>query len=69
MSERVRLGFQEGFINSIFAMIGTIASIGGLVLAILLQASLPWLVVAVVLPPVAALAANTVSCSSVIGPG
>ena len=60
MSERVRLGFQEGFINSIFAMIGTIASIGGLVLAILLQASLPWLVVAVVLPPVAALAANTV---------
>ena len=60
MSERVRLGFQEGFINSIFAMIGTIASIGGLVLAILLQASLPWLVVAVVLPPVAALAVNTV---------
>ncbi len=58
ITERVRMAYQEGFINSLAAVIGAIGSLAGLIVAIALRASLPMLVLAVSLPPVIALAAN-----------
>jgi O-antigen/teichoic acid export membrane protein len=56
--ERVRLAYQEGYINSFAAMLGGIAGLGALVVAIWLKVSLPVLVISVLLPPVLALALN-----------
>lgn len=58
LAERVRLGFQEGFVNSLIAIFGVLGGLLGLVVAIVAEATLPWLVLAVSLPPLAALGFN-----------
>lgn len=49
--ERIRVGYQEGGRHSLWQMGGTLAGLGGLGGAIYHQASLPWLVVAMLSPP------------------
>lgn len=56
--ERVRMAYQEGFVNSIAAMIGALLGLAGLAVAILFRADLPLLVLAVSAGPVATLAFN-----------
>lgn len=58
VSERVRLGYQEGFINSGWAALGALGSLVGLIAAVALTADLPTLIALIALPPVAALALN-----------
>jgi O-antigen/teichoic acid export membrane protein len=60
VAQRAQFGFQEGFIASMFAAAGTLAGVAGLLAAIALGASLPWLVAAVAAGPVIALALNSV---------
>ncbi|MDQ6671599.1 MAG: oligosaccharide flippase family protein [Chloroflexota bacterium] len=52
VAARVHLGYQEGFINSLWQGVGSIVGLIGLVVAIALGASLPWLVLAVAGGPV-----------------
>jgi O-antigen/teichoic acid export membrane protein len=56
--ERVRMAFQEGYVNSIAAMTGTIGAFIALLVAIQFGASLPFLVMAISVPPVLAIAVN-----------
>lgn len=56
--ERLRLAHQEGFVNSAAASLGSVLGLACLVAAILMQASLPVLLAAMVLPPVVTLLAN-----------
>ena len=46
VSQRVQLGYQEGFINSLWEGLGHLLGLGGVVLAVYLKAGLPWLVLA-----------------------
>jgi O-antigen/teichoic acid export membrane protein len=59
--QRIQFGYQEGFINNLWTIGASIAGLAGLVLAIHLHASLPWLIGAVVGTPVLALIANGIS--------
>lgn len=56
--ERVRLAYQEGFVNAIAAMAGSIVGLVALILAIAAGSSLPVLIGALSIPPILALAAN-----------
>ena len=56
--ERIRMAYQEGYINSIAGMTGTIGAFIALLLAIQLGANLPVMVMAISIPPVLSLAAN-----------
>jgi O-antigen/teichoic acid export membrane protein len=58
VAQRAQLAFQEGFRASLWAASGSVASVVGLVLAIELDASLPWLVAAVAGGPVLGLTFN-----------
>ena len=44
--QKVQLAFQEGYVNSVWQIIGTLASLACIVLVVHFEASLPWLVVA-----------------------
>ncbi len=54
MVQQVQLGYQEGFINSLWESAGKVLGLVGLLLVIYLQAGLVWLVVAVAGAPVLA---------------
>jgi len=56
--ERVQLGLQEGFANSLWEGLGAVIGLAGVVIAIQLQLSLPWLVFAMSGGPVIALLMN-----------
>jgi O-antigen/teichoic acid export membrane protein len=56
--DRVRMGYQEGFINSIASVAGALVGLLALIVAIALHASLPLLVLAISAPPIVALALN-----------
>lgn len=58
VTERLRMAYQEGFINSVASMAGAVLGLIGMLVAIAIQASLPMLVLATSLPPLLALAAN-----------
>lgn len=49
--QRVRMGYQEGFIDSIWAAGGSILAFGAVLLAVRLNASLPWLVASMAAAP------------------
>lgn len=57
--QRVQYGYQEAYEVSLWSAVGSVASLAGLVLAIQLNAALPWLVLALAGGPVVAAAANT----------
>ncbi|MDE1176980.1 MAG: oligosaccharide flippase family protein [Edaphobacter sp.] len=59
--QRIQFGYQEGFINNFWTIGASIAGLAGLILAIHLHGSLPWLIGAIVGTPVLALAANNIS--------
>ena len=44
--QRVQLGYQDGFKNYLWTTVGALLGLGGVLLAIYLQAGLPWLVAA-----------------------
>ena len=50
--QRIQIGYQEGFVNSIWLAVGNILGLGGVLLVIYLKAGLPWLVLALVGAPV-----------------
>jgi len=56
--ERVQLGLQEGFVNSLWEGLGSVIGLAGVVIAIHLRLSLPWLVFAMAGGPVIALLLN-----------
>lgn len=56
--ERIRMGYQEGFINSVASMAGALLALAALAIAVWARASLPVLVLAVSAPPVVALGIN-----------
>ncbi len=56
--ERVRMAYQEGFINSLAAVVAAILGFCALLVAIALRASLPVLILATSAAPLAALAFN-----------
>lgn len=50
--EKLQTGYQEGFINSIWQGVGSLLSLTGVLVAIHLEAGLPWLVIAMAGAPV-----------------
>jgi O-antigen/teichoic acid export membrane protein len=56
--ERVQLGLQKGFANSLWEGLGSVIGLAGVVVAIQLRTSLPWLVFAMSGGPVLALLLN-----------
>lgn len=50
--QRVQLGYQQGFANSLWQAAGSIMALGAVLLAVFLHAGLPWLVLALVGMPV-----------------
>jgi O-antigen/teichoic acid export membrane protein len=60
MVQQVRLGYQEGFATSLWSAAGSVLRLGGVLLAIALQASLPWLVLAMTGGPAIAALMNSV---------
>lgn len=56
--ERVQLGLQKGFANSLWEGLGSVIGLAGVVTAIQLRMSLPWLVFAMAGGPVLALVLN-----------
>ena len=56
--ERVQLGMQQGFANSLWEGLGSVIGLAGVVAAIHLRMSLPWLVFAMAGGPVVALLLN-----------
>ncbi len=59
-AERLRLAFQEGWTNSIAAVAGAIAGLGGLLVAIWLRVDLAMFVLALGLGPLLALVGNAI---------
>ena len=57
---RVHMGYQEGFINSLWEIFGNIIGLMGILLAIHVKAGLPWLVLAMSGPPALASLVNGV---------
>jgi O-antigen/teichoic acid export membrane protein len=58
VAERVQMGYQEGFVNGLWQLVGAGLSIVGLLVALSLHADVRWLVLAVAGGPVTALALN-----------
>lgn len=58
VTERLRLAYQEGWVNSAAAVLGALLGLAGLLLAVWLQLSFPLLVLAVASGPILALALN-----------
>lgn len=56
--QRTEMGYQDGFTNNLWVALGGLLGLGGLLLAIYLQAGLPWLVLAIAGGPVVATALN-----------
>jgi O-antigen/teichoic acid export membrane protein len=52
--QRVQLGYQEGFVNSLWQALGSLLGLTGLLLAINLHVDLPWLIVTIMGGPVLA---------------
>jgi O-antigen/teichoic acid export membrane protein len=55
---RIQLGYQEGFANSLWLAVGNILAVCGVLLAVYLEAGLPWLVLSLTGGPLAALFIN-----------
>lgn len=58
--QRVQLGYQEGFANSLWQAGGSVLALGAVLLAVYLQAGLPWLVACLLGAPVLVLLAQNV---------
>jgi O-antigen/teichoic acid export membrane protein len=56
--QNVRLGLQQGYVNSLFVGLGNVAGLALVVVAIQMQLGLPWLVLAMAGAPVLASLAN-----------
>jgi O-antigen/teichoic acid export membrane protein len=61
IAQRAQLGYQEGFVASLWTGVGSVLAIAALVLAIDLDATLPWLIAAVAGGATAGLALNAVT--------
>jgi O-antigen/teichoic acid export membrane protein len=58
--QRLQYGYQEGYEVGAWAALGSVLSLVGLVIAIRVEATLPWLVLALAGGPVVALAGNAI---------
>lgn len=57
-AQRVHMGYQEGYINSLWIGLGNVLGLAGVLLGIVLEVGLPWLVLAMAGGPVVAAALN-----------
>lgn len=57
---RVQRGYQEGFLNSAWQVLGNVAGLVGVIIAVKAEVSLPWLVGAMAVPPLVATLLNGV---------
>lgn len=57
--QRVQLGYQHGVMNDIWAGVGSLLGLAGLLLAVVIRAGLPWLALAISGGPVIALLINS----------
>jgi O-antigen/teichoic acid export membrane protein len=60
IAEDVQLGYQEGFINGLWALVGNLLALAGTLAAIAVKARVPWLVLAFAGAPVVTGAVNAV---------
>jgi len=58
---QVRLGLQQGYVNSIFVAVGNVAALALVIVAIQMRLGLPWLVLAMAGAPLLATVANGVA--------
>jgi O-antigen/teichoic acid export membrane protein len=56
--QRIQLGYQRGFVNYAWQAAGSVFALGGAIVAVEMQASLPWLVLALTGGPLLAVALN-----------
>jgi O-antigen/teichoic acid export membrane protein len=56
--EKVQLGYQEGYVNGLWQAAGSVLGLIGVLIAIALEADLPWLVLSMAGAPVVSLMAN-----------
>jgi O-antigen/teichoic acid export membrane protein len=61
IAQRIQLGYQEGFVASLWTGAGSVLTMGTLVVAIEMDAALPWLIAAVTGGATAGLALNSVA--------
>lgn len=57
--QRLQLGLQEGFLGNLWLLVGSVAGLAGVLLAIHFERGLPWLILALAGAPVMAALANT----------
>ena len=60
VAQRIQFGYQEGFISSVWAALGSVLTLAGIAGAVWTQAGLQWLVVAAAGGPVVASFLNTI---------
>jgi O-antigen/teichoic acid export membrane protein len=56
--QRIESGYQDGFTNNLWTMLGSLLGLGGLLLAVRLRAGLPWLVFSITGAPLIATSMN-----------
>jgi len=59
--QRVRMGYQEGFIDGLWSAAGSVGALVSVIAAVLLKASLPWLVLSMAAVPVVVQSANAIT--------
>ena len=59
VAQRVRMGYQQGFVNSMFTAVGSVLGIAGVTLAVLLDGGLPWVAGTFMAAPLVAQLMNT----------
>ena len=61
VAQRIQMGYQEGFISSLWVALGSLLTLAGIAAAIWTEAGLPWLVLAAAGGPVVAAFFNSVA--------
>lgn len=64
ITARIQAGYQEGYINSVWSIGGSLASLGCLLIAVHEHARLPWLILSVSGAPIASLLLNGIDLFS-----
>lgn len=68
IAQRIHMGYQEGYKNYLWQVVGSLFGLGGLLIAVSLKAGLPWLVLAILGGPTVAAILNCVVLFGVTRP-
>lgn len=61
LAQKIHFGYQESFLASVWAIVGSAFALGGGIVAILLEAGVPWLTLAVLGGPVVGVLLNSIA--------